>query len=167
MWTSYGYRILYLYILYLNKARPCVNKITSSWKIYVCVWYESTSRSPCASNHIIFPSFNIIQKYITGILYKTVVIHIFRVDIFNMYIRCIWLNPKYIIPNVYCTTNQCYRYIGPTLINLKLALMWVFVFESNIIIQHYFISNFLVVVNSFTIFSDTILINLHLLPLTH
>ena len=78
-----------------------------------------------------------------------------------------WLNAAYIIPNFFRTTLYCDRAIGTTLCYTKLALIWSFIFVCSMIIEHDFISNFLVIVNSFTIFADIIFLNFSLILLTY
>ena len=97
------------------------------------------------------PIFNIIQNYIPG-GHIDIVTHIFRGNIFNVYIRCILLNPEYSMPNLYWTTLECDRDIGPTLCYHKCPIIWSLIFVCGIVSEHEFISNFIVVVNYFILF---------------
>ena len=63
-----------------------------------------------------------------------------------------WINGTYIIPNFYCTALYYDPFIGPTLCYQKWALKRHFILVCSIIIQHEFISEFLVMVKYFTIF---------------
>ena len=92
------------------------------------------------------------QKYITGIFGCDIIKLVFRNNTCNVCIICIWFNAEYSILNFYRTTIQCYCSNGPTLYYLKCPFIRGFVFEIIIIIEHDFISNFIVVVYSFTIF---------------
>ena len=73
----------------------------------------------------------------------------FWVDIFNICIICIWLNAAYIMPKFSRAILQCNRSIGLTLFYHKQSLIWLFIFVYSIIIEHDFISDFIVMVNSF------------------
>ena len=115
----------------------------------------------------LFPSFSIIQKYITGDHMLTSSYTFFNVNIFNVCIRCIWFNATYILPNFYCTTLSCDCAIGSTLRYQKWALIWSFIFVCSIISENDFISDFVVAVNSFIIFTHIIFINFLLLSLTY
>ena len=68
--------------------------------------------------------------------------------------------------NLYHTTLSCDCSIDSTLRYHKCPFVWRFIFVCSVISEHDFISNFLVMVNSFVIFADIIFINLHLLSLT-
>ena len=115
----------------------------------------------------LFPSSNIIQKYITGDHMLTSSYLFFNVNIFNICIRCIWFNETYIIPNFYRTTLLCDRSIVPTLCYHKCYHIWIFIFVCSIISEHDFISDFALVVNSFIIFTYIIFINFRLILLTY
>ena len=86
----------------------------------------------------------------------------------------LWINATYIILNFYRTIF----FVTVTLVNIlhghKWALIWRFVFVCSTIIEHDFISGFkllssnlTVMVSSFTIYVDDILINLRILLMTH
>ena len=91
----------------------------------------------------------------------------FRINIFNFCIRCVWIIMTYIKPYFYYTTLLFGCAIGPKLYYQKWALIWSLIYVCGMIIDHEFISNFLVVVNCFIIFTDIIFINLRLLSLTY
>ena len=66
--------------------------------------YEYLSIYPFVSDYYTF--FQVlmkIYKYITGDNMLNIVIHILTLNIFNICIRCIWLNSMDIIPNFYRT----------------------------------------------------------------
>ena len=71
---------------------------------------------------------------------------VFSNNILNVYIRCIWFNVTYIIPNFCRTTMLCDRDIIPTMCYLKCPFIWRLIFESRIFIQNYFIFKLIVVV---------------------
>ena len=132
--------------------------IWRNWNIYkglhVHIWYESTSMSPFVSDYI-FCFQDLIWKEVynwyADVEYRHTCFSSFNV--FNVFIRCIWLNATYIIPICYPTILQCNRSIVPTLCCLKCPVIWSFVFESRIIIENDFISDFEVMVYSFIIFA--------------
>ena len=141
----------------------------------ITYWKNSRARSIWinikVSMHIqlsnFFPSSNIIQKYITGDHMLTSSYIFFNVNIFNICIICIWFNANYIIPNFYRTTLLCDRSIGPTLCYYKCDIIWSFIFVCSIISEHDFISDFVLVFNSFIIFKYIISIYFRLLSLTY
>ena len=98
--------------------------------------------------------------------YIDIVTHIFGVDIFNVCMRCIWLNTAYVMPNLYRTTFHCDFTIGTTPRYQKWPIILCFIIVCSVISEHDFISNFIVMVNSFSIFTDIVFIDLHLLALT-
>ena len=63
--------------------------------------------------------------------------------------------------------NIIYSTIVTKLRYHKWPVIWCFVFVYRIISEHDFISDFIVVVNSFIIFADIIFINLSLIYLTY
>ena len=71
------------------------------------------------------------------------------------------------MPNFYWTVLHCDRSVGPKPRYHKWALMKSFIFVFSVIIKHDFISDFIVVVNSFSIFADIFLIYLSLLFLEY
>ena len=86
---------------------------------------------------------------------------------FNLSIRFIWLNVMYIIPDFCCTNSSWDRAIGPTLPYHKWAHIWCFIFLCNVFCENDNISDFIVVVDSMSLFLDVIYINLRLLLLTY
>ena len=88
---------------------------------------------------------------------------VFKSNIFHMTIRCLWINKTYIKPNFHRTTLKCDRAIVPTLNYLKCNFLRGFIFEGSIIIEHDFISDFIVMVYYCTIFTNVIFINLCLI----
>ena len=167
--TSIGYHMYILYNLYLNlKGAASVKKMTSSW--------ENSISRPLWINVKIYM---LIQLYtlLQALIYNTevynwwsyvdVIIHIFSGNIFNFCIRCIWLNPTCIMPNFYLTTLLCDGAIGSTLCYHKCPVIWRLIFLCSVISEYDLISNFVVMVNSFTIFVDIIYINLRLLLMTY
>ena len=108
------------------------------------------------------------QKYLTGnLLIWNCQTSVFKSNIFHVSIVFLFINLKYMIPNLYCTTLWCNHNIGPTLHYLKYHFIKGFIFEGIIIIEHDFISDFIVVVYYFTIFVGLIFICLCLLLLTY
>ena len=98
------------------------------------------------------------QNNITGIFRYDVVILFFSNSILNVYIIYIWPNKNYIKPNFYRTTQLCDSAIGSTVHYHKWTFIGHLIFESSIIIEHDFISNFIVMVYYFTIFADVFLL---------
>ena len=114
------------------------------------------------------PSFNIKTEVCNWYLPNMASsIIIFWFNIFNVCIRCIWLNATYIMINFFRNILQFDRAIGPTLLHHKWSLIWRFIFVCRMIIYHEFISNFIVVVNLFYIFADVIFIDLRLPSLAY
>ena len=109
--------------------------------------------------------FYLIQNYMTSYLYVDIIIHIFQTITFNFSIRYIWINSTYIILNLCYTIFQLYRVIGKTLGYHKRSHIWRFIFLRSFSGEHKVISNFIVVVNSISIFADVIFIDLCLLLL--
>ena len=71
------------------------------------------------------------------------------------------------MPNLYQTIFYCECAIGTTPRDHKWAIIWRFIFVCSVVIEHDFISDFIVVVNSFSIFTDIIFINLRLVFLKY
>ena len=92
------------------------------------------------------------KKYITSIFDCDSVTLVFINNILNIFIICIKFNETYIIPNFGRTAMKCDRTIGLTLNHIKWNFIWSFIFESTTIIDHVFISNFIVMVYYFNIF---------------
>ena len=86
-----------------------------------------------------------------------------RMEILNIGPIFIKLNVMYVIYNICRTHLLCDRTIGATLTYNKRTLIWVFVFLRRFIIEHYFITKFLVIVYSYSIFNGVIFINLRLI----
>ena len=139
----------------------------TSWKSRARPIWINIKVSICIQLYTFFSSSNIIHKYITGDHMLTSSYIFFNVHIFNIHIICIWFNTTYIIPNFYCTTLLCDRAIDPTLRYHKWDLIWSFIFVCSIISEHEFISDFVLVFNSFIIFTYIIFINFRLILLTY
>ena len=71
------------------------------------------------------------------------------------------------MPNDYPTVLYCDHAIDPTPRYHKWDITWSFMFVCSVINEHDFISDFIVVLNWFSIFEDIIFINLRLLSLTY
>ena len=113
--------------------------------------------------YTLFSSFNKTQRHITGDNMLPLSKIFFNAVIFNVCIRCIWLNVTYIMSNLFRTTLQCDFAIGPRLFYNKWAFIRRFIYLGIIISEHDFISKFIVMVKSFTISTDIIFIDLRLL----
>ena len=99
-----------------------------------------------------------MQKYITGkYIWKSPTL------VFNF----IGINAMYTIPNFHCTHLQYERAIGTTLCYLKWTVIRGFIFVHRFIIEHYFISNTVVIIYSFTICFGVIFIKLCLILLIY
>ena len=109
--------------------------------------YELRSMLPFASNHVIFLSFGLRHKYMTGNPFVDIVIQTLITIIFNFSIQFIWLNATYIILNLCCKILWIYRDVGKTLFYHKWYLIWPFIFVCSVISDHDVISHFTVVVN--------------------
>ena len=81
-----------------------------------------------------------------------------QMDIFDIGFIFIRLNKTYVISKFCCTHFQCDCSICTTLRYLKWSHTWGFVFNHIFIIDHYFITNFLVVVYYFSIFANVVFI---------
>ena len=99
--------------------------------------------------------------------YVDIITHIFGVDIFNVCIRFIWLNPTYVIPSFCWTILYIYHANGKIPHYHKWALIWSFVFVCIAVTDNDFISDFIDVVNSVSIFADIIFIDLCLIFLMY
>ena len=133
-------------------------------KVHVHGWYESTPRSPCVSDYL--PCFQALIQY--RIIYLVIICwhrhtYIFNVNIFNICMRYIWFNATFILTNFYRTTLLYDRVIGTTLCYQKWALIWSFISVCSIINEHEFISDLVVAVKFFIIFTYIIFINFWLL----
>ena len=103
----------------------------------------------------------------TGNLYAEIIRHIFRIRIFNFRIRFIWLNATYIMLNLYRTTLYIYRAIGKTLCYHKWDRIQNLIFICSVFSDHDVTTDFIVVVNSMSIFAGVIYIHLRLFLLTY
>ena len=161
MLIPYGYHVYILITAYKLKRRSSFRENDIIIKNFTCTVDMNLLQLPREHPIIYFVS-NI--KYNTELYnwYSDVNDHhtyFSKFYIFNVCTRCIWINVTYIIPNFYRTTLLCDCSIGSTLRYIKWKLIWHLIFESSIIIEHEFISYFLVVVYSFTIFTDIMFIN--------
>ena len=116
IWTSYGYHILDLYNYYKVTQVRLVRTHPNLYHFYLVTWGVAHARkiiSPWKTScertiwinvkvsvrirlYTLCPIFNIIQKYITGDHMLTSSHIFFRGNIFNVCIRCIWINSMYI-----------------------------------------------------------------------
>ena len=152
---------VFLYNLYIHlKGAASVKKMTSSWETsYARPLWINIKISMIIRLYTLFKALIYNTEVYNWWSYYDLIMHIFSGNIFNFCIIFIWLNSMYIMPNLYRTTLCCDRAIGTTLCYDKWPVIWSLIFLCRVISKYDLISNFIVVVNYFTIFADIIFIN--------
>ena len=131
-----------------------MKKMTSSWK-------SSHARAIQINSKVLMCCFIIYLVpnlwYNTEVYYLwyyvNIVKHSFGDNIINSCIIFIWLNWRCILPNLYWTVLYCGRFVGPTPWYSKWDLLWRFTLVWSVSIEHGFISYFIALVKSFSIFA--------------
>ena len=115
--------------------------------------FESSSIFLCISNYI--PCYQDLTQYRSMwlVIICWLSSYIFsNVYIFNICIRCIWLNSTYIMTNI-CRTIMLFDCaIDPILCYHKRPVIWSFILICSFISKNWFISDFIVVVKLFYYF---------------
>ena len=126
------------------------------------------SMPPRVSDYILFIQALIFkQKYITVLSYVDFVRNIYWIKIFNFIIQFIWLNATYIIRNLGRTIFSIYRAIGKTLCYYKRAFIWRFMLVYSVVSEHYFVYDYIIIVEPIFILLGVIFINLYLFLMTY
>ena len=136
IWTPYGhymYRFISSLSSYMRRIPVWIKWPHHFNKSRAWLRWINAKVSVLIFLYTLFPRFNIIHNYITGHHMLTSSYIFFNVNISKVFIRCIWLNPTYIMPNLFQITLYCDRDIGPTLRDHKWPVLCSFIFLCRII----------------------------------